>query len=224
MAPGIKTTHIILPAEQIQNNENYKNYENTPDSILRQFLKPNPEKPLWITDDEIKNLKLYVGTGGSKVWYLYYYDTDGKKASKKLGPADKLTVAQARMLAQDVGGRVIRGENVKKEKPAPKLTYGEFLQNNYEPWVLANRKTGRETMQIIRSTFGFLMSKLIAELSAMEIEQWRTKRIQEFDRSRGQLEERKDCPHPNERDIEAYVDEMERTNGGQGRETCISLP
>jgi integrase len=142
-------------------------------------LKPDPDKPLWITDDEIKNLKLYVGTGGSKVWYLYYYDSDGKKASKKLGAADKLTVAQARMLAQDVGGRVIRGESVKKEKPTPKLTYGEFLRDHYEPWVTANRKTGRETMQILKSSFGFLMLRPIAELSVMEIEQWRTKRISE---------------------------------------------
>ncbi|MDR1206448.1 MAG: site-specific integrase [Peptococcaceae bacterium] len=142
-------------------------------------LKPDPGKALWITDDEIKNLKLYVGAGGSKVWYLYYYGSDGKKASKKLGAADKLTVAQARMLAQDVGGRVIRGENVKKEKPSPKLTYGEFLRAHYEPWVLANRKTGRETMQILRSTFEFLMPRPVAELSVMEIEQWRTMRIKE---------------------------------------------
>jgi integrase len=142
-------------------------------------LKPNPDKALWITDDEIKNLKLYVGTGGSKVWYLYYYGSDGKKASKKLGSADKLTVAQARSLAQDVGGRVIRGENVKKEKPVPKLTYGDFLRDHYEPWVVANRKTGYETMQILNSTFGFLMSKPVTEMSVMEIEQWRTKRIQE---------------------------------------------
>jgi integrase len=142
-------------------------------------LKPDPVKPLWITDDEIKNLKLYVGTGGSKVWYLYYYDLDGKKASKKLGTADKLTVAQARSLAQDVGGRVIRGESVKKEKPSPKITYGDFLRDHYEPWVIANRKTGQETMQILRSSFGFIMTKPIAELSVMEIEQWRTKRINE---------------------------------------------
>jgi integrase len=142
-------------------------------------LKPNPDKPLWITDDEIRNLKLYVGTGGSKVWYLYYYGPDGKKASKKLGPADKLTVVQARGLAQDVGGRVIRGESVKKEKTSPKLTYGDFLRDHYEPWVTANRRTGQETMQILNSTFGFLMQRPIAELSVMEIEQWRTKRLSE---------------------------------------------
>jgi integrase len=142
-------------------------------------LKPNPDKPLWITDDEIKNLKLYVGTSGAKVWYLYYYGTDGKKASKKLGAADKLTVAQARMLAQDVGGRVIRGENVKKEKPAPKFTYGDFLKKYYEPWVTSHRKGGKETMRSINATFGFLMSQPIEDLSIIELEQWRTKLMQE---------------------------------------------
>jgi transposase len=92
-----------------------------------------------------KNLKLYVGTNGTKVWYLYYYDSDGKKTSKKLGVTDKLTVAQARMLAQDVGDRVIRGENVKKEKSESKFTYGDFLKNYYETWVVSNRKNGHET-------------------------------------------------------------------------------
>jgi integrase len=142
-------------------------------------LKPDPEKPIWITDDEIKNLKLYVGTSGSKVWYLYYYDTNGKKASKKLGGADKLTVAQARSLAQDVGGRVIRGENVKKEKPAPKFTYGDFLKNHYEPWVVSQRKSGQETMRSINAAFGFLMSQPLEDLSSIDLEQWRTKRIRE---------------------------------------------
>jgi hypothetical protein len=140
-------------------------------------LKANPEKPIWITDDEVKNLKLYVGTSGTKVWYLYFYDSDGKKASKKLGLADKLTVAQARMLAQDVGGRVIRGENVKKEKPSPKFTYGDFLTNYYEPWVGANRKSWRETMKSINAAFGFLMSQPIEDLSIIELEQWQTKRV-----------------------------------------------
>ena len=142
-------------------------------------LKPNPEKPIWITDDEIKNLKLYVGTGGTKAWYLYYYDSNGKKASKKLGLADKLTVAQARILAQDVGGRVIRGENVKKEKPATKFTYGDFLKDYYEPWVVANRKSGRETMKSINAAFGFLMLQSLEDLSIIELEQWRTKRMRE---------------------------------------------
>ena len=142
-------------------------------------LKPNPEKPIWVTDTEIKNLKLYVGTSGIKAWYLYYYDTSGKKASKKLGLADKLTVAQARMLAQDVGGRVIRGENVKKEKPSRKFTYGDFLKNYYEPWVVSHRKSGRETMRCINTAFSFLLPQPLENLSIIELEQWRAKRMHE---------------------------------------------
>ena len=142
-------------------------------------IKPNPDKPIWITDAEIKNLKLYVGISGSKVWYFYYRDKDGKKASKKLGLYDSLTVAQARDMARDVGGRVVRGENVKKEKPVPKLTYGEFLQKFYEPWVVSQRKRGQDTMKTINATFAFLLAQPIEDLSSIEIEQWRTKRIGE---------------------------------------------
>jgi integrase len=142
-------------------------------------IKPDINKPLWITDAEIKNLKLYVGTSGTKVWYFYYRDKDGKKASKKLGLFDSLTVAQARDMAKDIGGRVIRGENVKKEKPVSKLTYGDFLHKFYQPWVVTQRKRGQETMKAIKATFEFLLTKPLEDLSSLEIEQWRTKRTNE---------------------------------------------
>jgi integrase len=82
-------------------------------------------------------------------------------------------------MARDVGGRVIRGENVKKEKPIPKLTYGEFLQKFYEPWVVSQRKRGVDTMKTINATFDFLLPQPIEDLSSIEVEQWRTKRISE---------------------------------------------
>jgi integrase len=139
-------------------------------------LKPNPDKPIWSTDAGMNNLKLYIGTNGIKSWYLYYRDAHGKKASKKLDLFSQLTVAQARERAQDIGGRIVRGENVKKEKPVNKLTYGDFLRDHYEPWVLAARKNGAETLKIIRAAFGFLMSCPLQDLSIIEIEQWCVKR------------------------------------------------
>ena len=142
-------------------------------------IKPNPDKPIWITDAEIKNLKLYVGTSGAKVWYFYYRDKNGKKASQKLGSFDALTVPQARDMAKDVSGRVVRGENVKKEKATPKLTYGEFLSGFYQPWVVTHRRSGRETMQTLRSAFDFLLQRPIEDFSVLELEQWRTKRVDE---------------------------------------------
>jgi len=142
-------------------------------------IKHDPNKPIWITDIEVRNLKLYIGTSGKKVWYFYYRDKDGKKASKKLGSFDALTVEEARNEARVVAGRNIRGENIKKEKPTPKLTYGEFLSSFYQSWVVANRRTGKETMQILNGTFSFLLQRPVEDITVLEIEQWRTKRIGE---------------------------------------------
>jgi len=142
-------------------------------------IKPNPDKPIWTTDAEIKNLKLYVGTSGAKVWYFYYRDKNGKKASKKLGSFDALTVAQARDMAKDVAGRVVRGDNLKKEKPVTKLTYGEFLSGFYEPWVVISRRSGKKTIKALRNIFHFLLQRSIESLSVIEIEQWRSKRMGE---------------------------------------------
>lgn len=140
-------------------------------------IKPDENKPIWISDSEVKNLKLYIGTGGAKVWYFYYRDKDDKRASKKLGSFDSLTVAQARDMAKDIGGRIVRGENVKKEKPQYKTTYSDFLSGFYEPWVVANRRTGRETIKMLKSNFTFLFQNPIEGLSVLELEQWRTGRI-----------------------------------------------
>ena len=138
-------------------------------------IRPNPEKPIWITDSVTQNLKLYVGTSGVKVWYVYYR-VNGKKGSHKLGLAGEvLTVAEAREMARDFLARIARGENPKKDD-AKKVTLGDFLNNVYGPWVTTNLKSGKATMNMLRSSFGFLFPRPMAELTPMEIERWRTKR------------------------------------------------
>lgn len=139
-------------------------------------IKPDPNKPLWITDAVAQNLKLYVGTSGAKVWYVYYR-VNGKKASHKLGPAGEvLTVAAARDMANDFLARIARGEDPKRES-GKKARLGEFLTGVYEPWVVANRRSGRETMQMLHSTFSFLFNRNIEDLTLIEIEKWRNERI-----------------------------------------------
>lgn len=139
-------------------------------------IKPK-EKPYWITDAGFQNLRLYVGASG-KTWYACYRsEEDGKNKSYKLGSADTLTVAQARDLAKEFGAKLIRGEVKPKEKPASKILLSDLL-GLYEPWVLANRRSGRETMNMIRSTFGFLFERPVDELNLMEIEKWRIERME----------------------------------------------
>ncbi|MDL2263659.1 site-specific integrase [Synergistaceae bacterium OttesenSCG-928-I11] len=134
-----------------------------------------PEKPYWVSDDGCQNLRLYVGPKG-KVWYAGYRDADGKKQSRKLGSASVLTVVEARNEAIKLTARVISGENLKDEKPVPTTTYGDFLKDHYAPWVIANRKSGKETVQSITAAFAFLFDEPLENISMMSVEQWRMKR------------------------------------------------
>ncbi|MDR1581450.1 MAG: Arm DNA-binding domain-containing protein [Synergistaceae bacterium] len=86
-----------------------------------------------VTDEGCDNLRLYIGTR-NKTWYVDYREANGKKAHRKLGLADALTVAQAREMAKCVAVKVAKGERVKKEKPAEKKTLGAFLENTYFPF------------------------------------------------------------------------------------------
>jgi len=146
-----------------------QNYVNT--------LKP-AEKAYWIADAGNVNLRLYIGTSGSKVWYVTYRKTGNpKKQSHKLGSADGvITVAEARTMTNDFMARLVRGEDPTK-KIVEQLKLGEFLKNHYEPWVLINRKSGKETMNMLKTAFGFLYGGIIEELNILEIDRWRTKRF-----------------------------------------------
>lgn len=146
--------------------------------LTQTYIKsiPTPDKPLWITDELSDNLKLYVGTSGAKVWYVYYR-LNGKKDSYKIGPAgDVITVAQAREEANKIRLKVSQGENP-KEKPVKKLTLGEFWNDIYAPWVTVNRRSGQHTINAVRATFSFLFDTPIDELEPLEIEKWRTEHI-----------------------------------------------
>lgn len=139
-------------------------------------IKPDPDKPRWITDAVAQNLKLYVGTSGTKVWYVYYRE-NGRKASHKLGPAGEvLTVAMARDMANDFLAQIAKGENPKKKKNQ-RIRLGDFLTDVYAPWVIVNRKSGTETVKMLHAAFGFLFNRNIEDLKIIEIEKWRMERL-----------------------------------------------
>jgi site-specific recombinase XerD len=134
-------------------------------------------KPYWINDDE-SNLRLYVGAGGSMVWYYDYRDASGKRGSRKIGGADSLTVAQAREMAQKLGGKIAQGENIRKEKPAEKLTLGSYLNGVYFRAANQNLKSADETIRKIKADFAKHFDKPIDELTPIMFEKWRTNRLE----------------------------------------------
>jgi integrase len=122
-------------------------------------------------------LSLVVGTQ-SKTWYYVFRDASGKKARRKLGSADVLTLAQAREEAKKLGGKVAQGENIRKEKPAERLTLGGYLENTYFPLMCDELKSAKETKRKITSNFKWLFKKPIEELSADALDKWIRQRVE----------------------------------------------
>ena len=130
-------------------------------------------RAFWITDDGFRNLRLYVAASGNKTFYVGYQDKDGLNKSYKLGSADAFTVTEARNMAGVFLTALARGEEPEK-KAKGKLQLGEFIETVYGPWVEVNRKTGKETMAMLRSSFKDFFGQPIDELEKSKLEQWRT--------------------------------------------------
>ena len=135
-----------------------------------------PEKPYWITDEGKQNLRLYVGKTG-KVWYVCYrLEGSTKKQSHKLGSTDVITVAQARDMVNEFMFHITKGENPKRKKNTGDVTLYDFLKNDYGPWVIENRKGGKNTLDALLVTFKGLLNEAVAELKIGDIEKWRNER------------------------------------------------
>lgn len=57
-----------------------------------------------------------------------------------------------------------------------KLTFGEFIKDNYEPWVLENRKPGDATAYIIKYNFSFLFNTPMEEINIDQVDKWKSKK------------------------------------------------
>jgi integrase len=131
-------------------------------------------KGYWITDEGCQNLRMFVGSSGAKTWYASYRDEKGNKQSLKLGSSDILTVAQAREKAKDTSARVLRGENVKKEKRPDKLTIGKFVDGIYAP----ERKPSKHILWRLNKQFKTkFYSTPVDELTVKDLLIWRNERI-----------------------------------------------
>jgi hypothetical protein len=142
-----------------------------------QSLKPNGKKQ-WIADDEIKGLRLYIGPTGVKVWYFVRRDVNSKVVYRKIANISDLTVTQAREQAQILGGKIAKGESVRKEQPTEKLTLGSYLENTYFPLMCDELKSAKETKRKITANFKEFFKKPIEELNADAFDKWIKQRIE----------------------------------------------
>lgn len=135
-----------------------------------------------INDTEILGFHARISSVGRVVYYLYYR-IDGKQANFRLGAASDITPAQARDLAKEKMGEVAKGNDVQEIKKQVRqenirkkhLKLSVFLNERYMPFLLTrNPKTADRTLKHLLSRFYFLMDKELDQITAWEIEKWRS--------------------------------------------------
>lgn len=142
------------------------------------------DKPYEVKDSEIKGFLLRVQPTGVKTYYYSYYNQAGKRKRYKIGRHGAVSSVQARDIAIKLAGRVADNEDVQESRKKTKAeaerqkskTLRSFLDNRYESWLTAHRKSGAGNIQSIKRQFGFLMDKPLDEITGWVIEKWRTER------------------------------------------------
>lgn len=145
-------------------------------------LQPS-DKPYEVLDTQLKGFLLRVQPSGRMTFYYTYRAISGKRKRIKVGAyGSQCTPQQARDLALEFAGMVAKGLDVqigkqeerKKALAASQRTLGAFIKSQYQPWVLANRKTGKETLERVEACFAEFMPLELSEINVSRMEAWRT--------------------------------------------------
>jgi integrase len=157
-------------------------------------LEPRPAR-YEVADADTPALRVRVTPNGVKTFVLGYRNQTGKQCRFTIGRFGDLTPEQARIVAQTklaeiaLGGdpcaeRAATREAAKEEQrreednlaPSEPLTFGAFLRERYGPWVIANRKSGAETLAMLEGRFASLLAVPLEGITHAMVEDWRTQR------------------------------------------------
>lgn len=158
--------------------------------ITTRFVKAlaPKAKPYEIYDTDLTGFLVRIQPSGHISYYLFYRTPDGRKRQYRIGPADRLTVAQARDLAQRYAARTVSGEDIqatrqhaREEAQNAKLhTLGGFLEHKYASWLLAERpekRRGVEVLQRLQANFAEWLERPLGDINPWLVEKWRAEQV-----------------------------------------------
>ena len=142
------------------------------------------DKPYEVVDMDLKGFLLRIQPSGVMTYYFSYRNDQGRRVRYRIGRQGSITPMQARDEAQQLSARVIAGEDVQATKKQARLeaarakyrTLDGLLEYKYGPWVKAERKTGQETIDRIKTNFSHLLNRPMGEISDWDIQKWRVER------------------------------------------------
>jgi integrase len=147
-----------------------------------ELLRKLPAGPVDIRDIKLRGFVLRVRASGTHTYFANY----ARSKWKVLGTTEVLTAPEAREEARKVLGDAMKGGDpiaeakASAETEARRIIFETFVREHYEPWAVAQRKTGAEQAARLSTVFGPLLNELrLDEISAFHIERWRSGRLKD---------------------------------------------
>lgn len=137
---------------------------------------------LW--DSQIPGFHIVAMPSGHKSFY-YRYRWNGQVRDFRIGTYGAITATQARKLAQSFAGDVARGIDIQTRKKTDKLaakrerrsTLGKFIESVYGPYVMTEKKCGKEILARLKCCFGHWYKLPMSEVTEWKAKRWRQDEI-----------------------------------------------
>lgn len=132
-------------------------------------------KPFDIRDSRLAGFLLRVQPSGARSFGVQL----GRGRRLTLGKVGHLTPEQARHRCEQVLGNVAHGrEPLAGLDGAARLSLGEFIRGQYEPWIQANRpRNAASALARVENCFGHWYDQPLSGLSTYQLESWKTGRL-----------------------------------------------
>jgi len=126
-------------------------------------------------DSEVQGFAVRVMPSGAKSYSVRYRLPNGAQTRMKIGLATQCTLAQAKDQARAILADVVQGEDPAAKRKANRAhTLQTFLDQEYGPWLVANRKAGKAMLACLKRSCKPFMNKKLSELTAWGVEKWKS--------------------------------------------------
>jgi len=119
---------------------------------VRHACCPSELKKVDYFDTQMRGFMLEVRASGGKTYYQRYTDERGREYQFKIGPADLLTLKQARRKAQQIKAQATLGASPQLERRERRAipTLKEFVAGRYLPFIKSYKRSWRTDETVLR--------------------------------------------------------------------------
>jgi integrase len=121
-------------------------------AFVRNAICPADYKKIDYFDTTMRGFMLEVRASGGKTYYQRYTDERGRERQFKIGPADVLTLRQARRKAKQINAEAVLGGDPqsKREERRSIPTLGAFVDEQYLPYGQTYKRSWKTDETVLR--------------------------------------------------------------------------